>query len=341
MTGFNQAGGTALFEALCLARGVALPARKHHEPRIVRLPISDPIFEQVAERFKPRKVVPPAMELRECPEIPEQPERIHGLLATVAQGLSLITLVCGGNAVDTDFSPERAVTDYFFAVTDAQRAIVKRRLEQIYASVRKGKKEESALVAPLESILRRLEVPGPISGQTLTREEITVSANFVLITAIPHFVVVNTGNPERANAWQKEWSLPIPLFFADVFLERDLLELPEAERSEFMAEYGLKQLSVATLLERLKDATNRVVFYTLNERELHAWDVPRGTDALHAAGVIHSDMERGFIRAEIVSAQDLLRAGSFANAHQTGLVRTESKQYVVKDRDILTIHFNV
>lgn len=341
ITGFPMAGESILFDALCLARGVAPPAQKGREPRIAHLPLSDSVFDRLAEHFKPKKVVPPALDLIECPELPSESDRIHALLSPIAAGLSLIIVVCGGPATEDDFSPDKVIAEYFRALSDQQRTIVERRIQQIRTDLRKGKKVDAALAATLESLQRRLLDPHPIPAHSLTPEETKIASSFVLVTAIPHFVVANIDKADRAPRWQQEWNHPFPLVCMDVSLEKDLMELPEAEREDLMASFGLQSLVVTSLIDELRRATNRNIFYTLNERELHAWDVPAGATALQAAGVIHSDMERGFIRAEIITANDLLRAGSLPKAHLSGLVRSEGKDYVVQDRDVLNILFNV
>jgi hypothetical protein len=341
ITGFALAGRALLFDALCLARGVAPPAQKHQEPRVIHLPIPDPVFDRLVARFTPKKAVAPSLELVECAELPEDPNHFHGVLAGAAANVSLVVLVCGGPVAEKDSSPQRAVSEYLEAIAGSEKGIIERRLDQIHTGLKKGKKEDVALGALLESLRKRLSESVVISPASLTREEAGAAANFVLISALPHLVVVNTADCEGARRRQSEWKHPFPIAAADLSLEKDLLELPESERKAFMASYGLETLGVVSLLEEIRRAVSRTVFYTMNARELHAWDVPAGTTAVHAAGVIHSDMERGFIRAEIIAAEDLLRAGSMTEAHHAGLVRTESKDYVVKDRDIMTVHFNV
>lgn len=341
MTGYAGAGRSALFEALCLARKVVPPAIKHHEPRVVHLPVQDPLFEQLVARFHPKKSVGPSLELVECPELPEDPERFHGVLAPALSNLSLMVLVCGGPNAGETFSPQAAMSQYLEGVTQSQRAIIERRLEQIESNLKKGKKDEQGLVEPLKNLRKRLSEASLIAPSLLTREEAAAAANFALVTVIPHFVVVNSAEPEKWRTWLSGWKHPCPLSFADIFLEKDLLELPEEERKEFMASYGLKTLAVYSLADDLYRAAGRTVFYTMNARELRAWDVPAGTPAIRAAGVIHSDMERGFIRAEIISAGDLLRAGDLGDAQRAGLVRHEGKDYIIQNGDIMTVHFNV
>ncbi|HEX7372348.1 MAG TPA: DUF933 domain-containing protein, partial [Thermodesulfobacteriota bacterium] len=124
-------------------------------------------------------------------------------------------------------------------------------------------------------------------------------------------------------------------------LEAEMAELSEAERMEFLKEMGLAESALTQLIRIGYGLLHLITFYTIVGPELRAWTVPQGTHVPQAAGKIHSDMERGFIRAEVISYKEFLAVGSMSAAREKGLIRVEGKEYVVQDGDILHIRFHV
>ena len=124
-------------------------------------------------------------------------------------------------------------------------------------------------------------------------------------------------------------------------VEEDLASLTDEERTEFLQELGLKEAGLERLVKASYDLLGLFSFLTAGPKEVRAWTIEKGTKAPQAAGKIHSDFERGFIRAEIVSYDDLIASGSYAAAREKGLVRIEGKEYVVQDGDIILFRFNV
>jgi len=122
-------------------------------------------------------------------------------------------------------------------------------------------------------------------------------------------------------------------------LEAELAELEPGERVEFLQALGLSEPGVHRLLRAALDLLGLITFFTGNDNELRAWTVPAGTPAARAAGVVHSDMERGFVRAEVIPWQDLARAGSYAAAREKGWVRVEGREYPVQDGDVMLVRF--
>ena len=136
--------------------------------------------------------------------------------------------------------------------------------------------------------------------------------------------------------WAHAGSLALP-----AKLELELAELPPDEASAFRAELGLDASPVPRLMQACHDLLGLITFFTVVGDELRAWTIPRGATALKAAGTVHTDMERGFIRAEVVGYEALIRSGGMAAARKEGLLRLEGKDYVVADGDLITIRFNV
>ena len=124
-------------------------------------------------------------------------------------------------------------------------------------------------------------------------------------------------------------------------LETQLIELSDDERAEFLESYGLHEPGLDRLIHKAYDLLDLITFFTTNPKESRAWTLKRGTTAVKAAGMIHSDFERGFIRAETVNHKDLIEAGSEVEAREKGLMRSEGRDYVVKDGDVILFRFNV
>jgi ribosome-binding ATPase YchF (GTP1/OBG family) len=124
-------------------------------------------------------------------------------------------------------------------------------------------------------------------------------------------------------------------------IETEIAQLPEAEQREFLEDLGLTESARIRFLKQLYNTLNLISFLTAGEDEVRAWSIPRGLNAMKAAGKIHTDLEKGFIRAEVIEWQDLLASGGFKEAKAQGKLRLEGKEYIVKDGDVLTIRFNL
>jgi ribosome-binding ATPase YchF (GTP1/OBG family) len=121
----------------------------------------------------------------------------------------------------------------------------------------------------------------------------------------------------------------------------EIAELDDEDAAVFIEDLGLKESAMTRVIHTSYELLSLITFFTGGDNEVRAWTAKQGTTALSAAGMIHSDMERGFIRAETIQADDLIRCGSLAKAREAGLLRLEGKEYLVKDKDFLTIRFNV
>jgi ribosome-binding ATPase len=136
-------------------------------------------------------------------------------------------------------------------------------------------------------------------------------------------------------------ALGSPVVAAPFGLELEVGQLPPEERDEFSREMGLGEASRSRVLQAVFQLTDYITFFTCDEKEVHAWLLKRGSNAVDAAGTIHSDLARGFIRADVMAVADLLRLGSEREVKAAGLHRTEGKDYIVRDGDEIVVRFNV
>ena len=180
----------------------------------------------------------------------------------------------------------------------------------------------------------------PLRNESFTEEEAKMLSSYGLLSRKPQLIVINQSEE------QSPIEVDLPFLNTQVIcmpakLEMDIAQLPEEEAEIFLAEYEIKEPSLNRFIRLSYDLLGLISFFTAGEKEVHAWTVSQGATAQEAAGTIHSDMEKGFIRAEVVSFEDLVTLGGFAEARQHGKLRLEGKKYIVQDGDVLTIRFNI
>ena len=209
----------------------------------------------------------------------------------------------------------------------------------------RGNDKEAKLRLPiLNSIKETLEKGLPARDVALTEEQEKLVDDVVLLTRKPMMYLANVSEDQIATAdeitaeFTQKFGKPLAI---SVQIEQELIELSDEERLSFLAEYGLSDTGLARLIKESYALLNLITYLTTGEQETRAWTVTKGSSAPVAAGKIHSDMERGFIRAETVSYADLVSAGSYSVAREQGKVRDEGKSYIVQDGDIFLFKFSV
>ena len=180
----------------------------------------------------------------------------------------------------------------------------------------------------------------PLRNEDFSDEEEKMLSSYGLLTLKPQLVVINQSEDQAPIQVDTPFGRTVALCMP-ARLEMDIAQLPPEESEIFMQEYGITEPSLNRFVRLSYQLLDQLSFFTAGEKEVHAWTAHRGATAPEAAGVIHSDMEKGFIRAEVVSYQDLAELGGFAEARQHGKLRLEGKKYVVQDGDVLTIRFNI
>jgi hypothetical protein len=227
---------------------------------------------------------------------------------------------------------------------------MERRLEKLETSLKGAKSAEREPYLKEQLLLQKvkaeLEKDIPIRLQALAKEELKMLANYQFLTAKPMLVVLNIGEEQISQAAQLEGEISAlhPQFAVVALcgkLEMELAQLSDAEAKEFRESMGLSRPALDRVIDLSYNLLGLISFFTTVSSELKAWTIPGGTPAPKAAGKIHSDMERGFIRAEVISYSDLANCGNLAEARKRGLLRTEGKNYIVQDGDVVTFLFNV
>jgi ribosome-binding ATPase len=214
-------------------------------------------------------------------------------------------------------------------------------MEKTEKSAKKAKEPQAEKeFALLEKCKTCLESEKPLKQAVLNEEELILVQSFDFLTRKPIFVLVNIDEADIGK--EKKLNLSgIPAEPLSVKIESEIFNLPEAEQKEFLDALGLKEPGLKKVIHDCYRLTDCISFFTTGEDEVRAWTITNGTNARKAAGTVHSDMEKGFIRAEVVHYEDFMRAGNEKEAKKLNLYRLEGKEYLMKDGDIVNFRFNL
>ncbi|OGP92219.1 MAG: redox-regulated ATPase YchF [Deltaproteobacteria bacterium RBG_16_54_18] len=357
IVGLPNAGKSTIFNALTAAAAeVASYPFCTIEPNVGICPVPDERLDAVARLIKPRKVTPTTLEFVDIAGLVKGANKGEGLgnqfLAHIRTMDAIAHVVrC---FADTDIAPiygtidpRRDVDIVNAELILADLEMVERRLEKTGRLLRLGEKtaaEEAQLLQDIKGALER----GVWARTAITDGEKSLPADLPLLTAKPVFYVANVDDPQPVEQNPYVTALKeladveeTPVVVIAGKLEAEIALLAEGERKEFRRELQLADSGLERLLRVGYDMLGLVTFFTMVNQDLRAWTVPHGTSALQAAGRIHSDMERGFIRAEVISYEDLIRCGSEQAAKDKGLMKSHGKEYVVQDGDVIHFRFNV
>ena len=215
--------------------------------------------------------------------------------------------------------------------------------EKRVARLDKEAKRDSREYHLLQQIVERLGAGKPLGSAFFSGEDEKLFAGFGFLTAKPLFVVVNVG--EKAVA-HEDLLAEAAAMGMDVFpirgdMEMEIAQLPAQDQKDFLQDLGLSEPAKNRFLRHVYSTLHLVSFFTVGDDECKAWSIREGSSAVSAAGEIHSDLAKGFIRAEVADWKEVLEGGDFAKAKKAGKIRLEGKEYIVKDGDVLLIRFNV
>jgi GTP-binding protein YchF len=357
--GFQRSGKTTVFNAVTRGNAETGAYGAGVQPNIGVVKVPDDRLERLAKIFHPKKFT-----LADIRYIDFPGEAFSGGQGPSAQFLAQLARCDALIHVARSFEDESvphpqgsvdaardiAAMDLELAFADA--AFIEKRLERIEASMRAVKAGERDAAERETALLQRLkqalESDAPLRAQTLTPEEQKVLVNYQFLTDKPLLVVVNIGEADvvRSAAIETEHRAKLSGPNTSVAaisgkIEQELAQMSDEEAEEFRRDLGIAEPGLDRMIRMSYELTGLISFLTVGPDECRAWNVHRGATAPVAAGKIHTDLERGFIRAEVVRWDELLADGSIAEARKHGHLRQEGKTYVVEDGDVLNVLFNV
>ncbi len=360
--GLPQSGKTTLFNALT---GGQADTKTHvvegisSHVGIARVP--EPRLNVLNDMLHPRKLVPVEVKYIDVGASVKSLAQDKGLDGELLNQLNTVdTLITVVRAFADDSIPHsegsldvaRDITTMNMELVFSDLAIIERRLQKLEESMKAARApERQALTAEKDILLAfkaDLEQDRPIRELHPEGAAARIIANYQLLTAKPLLIVINIGEEQLPEASSLEEEINAKFSGEKCRaitlcgkLEIELSQLDDDAAWEFRAEYGLQESGLARTIEISYDLSDLVTFFTTASNEVRAWSVKKGTTAVKAAGKIHTDMEKGFIRAEGISFDSLVKCGSVAEARKQGQLRLEGKDYIVQDGDVITFLFNV
>jgi len=362
--GLPKSGKTTLFNALTHSQAqTSAYGAAADEPNVAMVKVPDARLAVLAGMFKPRKLTPADVQYVDvaglAPGDDPSIARTQGLsrkfLGAVAANDALLIVVRAFESAALphpagSVDPLRDLEAVTLEMIFSDLGIIERRKERIKAEANKMRPPERELqereLALLDRLQPELEQNRPIRAVEMNEDEQKLIRNYQFLSNKPWLILFNLGEEnldageELAKAAKQAWP-DAEAMAACAQLEMEIAQLPPDDAAEFRESLGLGPSPLGTVITRSYDLLGLLSFLTAGQDEVRAWTIRQGTPAQQAAGTIHSDLERGFIRAEVVSYDDLVAAGGMTEAKKRGTVRMEGKTYPVKDGDILHILFNV
>jgi ribosome-binding ATPase YchF (GTP1/OBG family) len=325
LVGADGSGKTTLFNALTRGRGAE---------GVGMVDVPDARLQRLADAVKPKKIVPAQVRIADAPA-GSKAQRIGA-----AREADVVIKVARGFGPDPDPASELASLDVDLALTDL--ATVEKRLELVERDVRVGKKAGAEELVVLQKARAHLDAGHPLSTLTLETAERVLLQPLFPVSAKPAVLVANVdegllpdGGAPAAAVRKVAEAAHAEALVVPARLEAELAELDPAEAAEYRSSYGLKEGGLDAVARAVWHAGGLITYFTAGEPEVRAWPVERDAPAPVAAGVIHSDFEKHFIRAEVTSVDELVAAGSMDALRAAGKLRVEGREYRVQDGDVV------
>jgi GTP-binding protein YchF len=352
--GLRSSGKSTLFQLLTGAP--ATPPGGRLEPRLGVARVPDPRVDILAEMYRPRKTTPATVEYVDVPGVAkgEGSELVDLPSLRGASALLHVVRAFESEAVphpDGSVDPLRDAKMLELELILADLGTVERRLERLEANIRKANRSEDAAERSVFLELKAsLEAERPLRELELREEDRRRLRSYSFLSEKPLLLAVNLGEDRIRDAPRLLADSGLEAFASrpnvglcpvSATIEREIAELPPEDARAFMADLGLQEPGLHRVIRTSYALLGLICFLTGGEDECRAWTIRRGTRAQQAAGEVHSDIERGFIRAEVVAFEDLVAAGSIAACRERGTLRLEGKDYLVRDGDVINFRFNV
>ena len=328
------------------------------EPNVGIVPVPDERLDKLTQMYKPEKTTHAVIEFVDIAGLVKGASRGEGLgnkfLSHIRETDAIVEVVrCFEDSnvvhVDGNVNPIRDVETINLELIFADIETVNKRLDKARKNLKSDKKYQIEIDL-LEKILKTLEEGKSARTLDFNEEEQVLVKDMFLLTTKPILYIANVSEEQLADSENDEYVKQVKEYALNekaeviplcVKIEEELSVLEDEDKSEMLEALGLEESGLDKVIKRSYDLLGLMSFLTAGEPEVRAWTIKKGTKAPQAAGKIHSDIERGFIKAEVVSYEDLVREGSMVAAKEKGLVRSEGKEYIMQEGDIVLFKFNV
>lgn len=329
------------------------------DPNIGIVSVPDERLDKLAILYKPRKITPTAIEFVDIAGLVRGASKGEGLgnkfLAHIREVDAIVHVVrCFEDSrimhVDGTVDPIRDIETIHLELIFSDLEAIEKRMDRTRKLAKGGERKTALELELQERIKATLESGKLVRTMTFTAEEREWVNQFYLLTSKPLLYCANVSEADLASLDANPYVTRVKTAAAGedaeamvicARAEEEIAQLEDADRQEFLDELGLEESGLDLLVKGSYRLLGLISFLTAGEQEVRAWTIDKGTKAPQAAGKIHTDFERGFIRAEIVAYEDLIRCGSYLVAREQGLVRSEGKEYVMNDGDVTLFRFNV
>ena len=337
IVGYQGSGRSTLFQWLT---GVVPAPVHHHDTQHAMASILDPRVAALCEIYKPKKVTHAALEIVDTPGLNRTHEGSAIRLALIREADCLVIVVAAYGGADGLADLRNFEDDLLLADLD----IVSGRIERLRDQANKPRPDreelhkELALLEPLQALMENGQA---LHAAALTPAQSRAIHSFQLFSEKPRLVIVNTADDETdLERFARQAPPGVTVVPVSLALQLELSRMAEAERRQFCEEMGVATFDREALIRQLMDVSGQMLFFTAGDKEVRTWIIRKGGTALEAAAGIHTDLAHGFIRAEVMTCNDLFRLGSEREIKAHHLLRKEHKDYVIQDGDIIFIQHN-
>ena len=322
------------------------------------MPVPDDRLEVLAKMYKTEKITHAIVEFVDIAGLVKGASKGEGLGNKFLSHIREVDAICevvrcfedsNITHVDGNIDPIRDIETINLELIFADIETIDKKIESVKKKIKADKKFQDELNI-LEKIKNTLEQGKPARSLNFTDEEIILLKETFLLTMKPILYIANISEQQIENAAEDKYVKQVIQYAEQenaevvplcVKIEEELASLEEQDKQEMMEALGIKKSGLDMVIQKSYNLLGLMSFLTAGEPEVRAWTIKKGTKAPQAAGKIHTDIERGFIRAEVVSYNDLIKEGSMVNAREKGLVRSEGKDYIMQEGDIVLFRFNV
>jgi len=352
LVGPTQSGKSTLFAAVAEAGGSHVDLHRPDQPHLAVVKVPDDRLDWLAEHYQRDKAIHAELEFVDLPglDLSSEAGRHHAkvhwsamrqcdMLAFVVREFEAASVPAYRGQIDPAADLQELQEELIFADLDQATT----RVEKLQTAVKKRTAKQDEQLHELDLMQRMaaaLEAEKKLADAVQSEAEEKLLRSFAFLSLKPALVVRNVSE-KNLNRQMGQTLAGVPCVTLSAKIEEEIAQLPPEQRDEFLSDLGFSRPARDRLIRACYAGMNLVSFLTVGDKEVRAWSVPSGTDAVTAAGHIHSDIARGFIRAETVHFDDLRAAGDMKTAKAAGKVRLEGKGYIVQDGDVILFRFNV